>query len=103
MISNTLAAAFVLLSLNFSNASTTVSNVEPIVIEAPAELAIMMSSESERKLIEDYAAPNWNLSKTEAWNLYNDGEITIIEVVEDAHYLVNYDGILEVVWEQGQG
>ncbi|MEM0998091.1 MAG: hypothetical protein AAGN35_13470 [Bacteroidota bacterium] len=104
MISNTLAAAFVLLSLNFSNVSVSTSVGEPTVIEAPAMEAQKLSQVTLRKILEDHAAPHWSLSMTEVWTAYYDGLLSITEITPEEHYFVHYNsGILELVLEQDQG
>lgn len=48
-------------------------------------------------LIENYAAPHFELSVDEAWYAFDDGTLTIKEL-EVGHFLIAYrDGILEVL------
>ena len=90
----------------FVNASATL-NVQ--LFNAPQqEMAEMLSADqeqmkpkSERRLIEEHAAPNWGLTIEEAWYQYNSGMIVIIEIEEDQIYEVEYTGdIMLVVWEE---
>lgn len=103
MILNALAAAFMLLWVNITPANVNEKSVEPATVEAPAFVALSkkMTKETERILIEDHAAPHWELSTAEAWDLYNMSEMTIDELEEEVHYIIHYDGtILEILLEE---
>ena len=104
MILKTLAAAMTLLwvsyTLNFSSANT----VEPTPVEAPAyamQAQQKMGEQTLSILIEDHAAPNWNLSTSEAWYQYNIGAMVIVEIEEDKEYTIHYDGgYMEVLLDE---
>lgn len=100
MILNALAAAFALLSMNFSAPAMSVESTSVIV---SADLSARINTETINSLIKDHAAPYWGLTPAEAVAAYEDGDMTISEVVAGSLYHITYDGILEVVWEQGQG
>jgi hypothetical protein len=70
-----------------------VATVEPQVIAAPvAAQEQMLTTEIEIFLIEQKAAPHWNLSASLAWELYADAEIVIEEIVLNRVYKIHYDG-----------
>jgi hypothetical protein len=96
MIFNALTAAAMLLGGICTPNFELRTNVEPASIVASLSLE-KMSSATRRILIEQHAAPHWDLSKTQAWALYESGLLTITEVVPELIYLVEYDGILTVV------
>ena len=101
MILNALAAAFALLSMNFSAPAMA---VESTSVSSYADYSARISQETIDVLIYDHAAPYWSLTSAEAMGLYEDGEMTITEVAGGGVFQIAYDdGILEVVWEQGQG
>lgn len=61
---------------------------------------IRMTGETLRILLEDYAAPHWNLSKNQAWIDYYDNVIVLQEVEPDAHYVIQRTGLeLDVILE----
>jgi hypothetical protein len=96
-----LAAA---LLLGGSSMSTPKMMVEPQAITAPFILeSKMMTSATETVLIEQYAAPYWDLSIETAWHYYRDLHlITITEVTPEEVYTVKYDGgILNIVLQDG--
>jgi hypothetical protein len=61
-----------------------------------------MTRETEAILIENYAAPYWNMSATEAWYQYEvTHQLKITELQAEVHYLIEYDGILDVTVDDG--
>ena len=57
-----------------------------------------MTQANEVILIENHAAPHWQLTTTQAWEYYNDGLIKIYEIEVDHFYRITYDGgLLEVI------
>lgn len=96
-----LAAA---LLLGGSSMSTPKMMVEPQAITAPFILdSKMMTSATETLLIEQYAAPHWDLSVETAWYYYRVlGLITIVEITPEEHYTIKYNGgILDIVLQDG--
>ncbi len=74
--------------------------VEPQAIVAPyLDQSMEMTSSIETMLIEQYAAPHWNISIDLAWYYYRDlHTLKIIEVVRDHVFVLKLnDGILEVL------
>lgn len=88
-------AAFGLLAgVNLSNGSYSASKA----LQEMAFFSEMMSQQTETILIEDHAAPHWNLTIAQAWNQYNKGQIKIIEIEPDYRYtLVRGGDNLDVV------
>ncbi|HHG84026.1 MAG TPA: hypothetical protein ENJ82_04690 [Bacteroidetes bacterium] len=102
MILNVLGAACMLLWVNITPVQSTTScvSVEPISIEAPAQVRSKMTSETETILIDDHATPHWGFTGTEAWDAYQVGTLKITELVAEKHYLITYDGgVLDVLLE----
>jgi hypothetical protein len=98
MIFNALTAAYLLLSGIASPATELRVNVEQVSIVSTSEIEFLdMTTATRRILIEDYAAPHWNLTIDQAWNRYYDGVLRLVEVVPDGIYRIEYEGILEVV------
>lgn len=98
MILNALAAATMLLWVNFVPTSN-VKSVEPTFVAAPAiEVLQKMTSETEIYLIEEEATSLFLLTVDDAWYKYNNGELTITELAPDQHYLLELDHIIEEVY-----
>jgi hypothetical protein len=99
MIFNALTAAYLLLSGIASPATELRMNVEQVsFMTSSSETSFLsMTSATRTKLIEKHAAPHWGLTVQQAWILYNDGAIKIVEVVPDEIYRIEYEGILEVL------
>ena len=94
MILNTLAAAMMLLWVNFTPTVSQENTVELSACEAPVSTfstTMKMTSETEQTLIEDHAAPHWSLTVPEAWAVYQLGLMTIKEIVPDSVYTIYYD------------
>lgn len=52
-------------------------------------------------LVENHAAPHWNLSLTEAWYQYNIGAMVITRMGSTNTYSIRFDdGILEITLEE---
>jgi hypothetical protein len=51
-----------------------------------------MTSQTERILIEDHAAPYWNLTHAQAWSYYDTGVLKIKELIPDQRYELKYSG-----------
>ena len=97
MLNSILLGAALLLA--GQSVSTTKVSVEPQVMMAPvATLEMSMSQATEIILIEEYAAPHWNLSISTTWDYYYDGLIKIQEVEPEHFYRITYDGgLMEVI------
>ena len=81
--------------------STSKLSVEPTIISAPAFfMEESISYDLEKILLEDYAAPYWNLTYDKAWEYYEIRRIRIDEIIPNIHYKIHFDGgLLEVVLE----
>ncbi len=81
--------------------STSKLSVEPKIISAPAlSMEESMGYDREKILLEDYAAPYWDLTFEKAWEYYEIRRIRIDEIVPNIHYKIHFDGgLLEVVLE----
>ena len=97
MIFTALTAAAMLLGANSMPVSELRNNVElkPVVTEFIN--AKWMTVETRRILIEDYAAPYWNLTIDEAWYQYEAGHLKIHEIVPEVRYILEYDGITDIL------
>ena len=87
--------------------STTASNVtvEPQVLVAPVMTpALPLTPITLHILIDKVAAPNWNITKEAAWGFYNDGTLTIVELVPGIRYrLTLNNGIVDTVIDPSTG
>lgn len=79
-------------------------SVEPVI--APVEYVLApaavngMTAETEKTLIEDHAAPNWNLSAEDAWAKYFNHEIILEEIVPNVEYKIHHaGGVMDVLIE----
>lgn len=78
--------------------SNTQKTVEPLVMEAPAQVQnASISSQNLTVLIEVHATEAYNLTTEQAWQAYNSGELTFVEIAENKRYEMEYEGILEIV------
>lgn len=69
----------------------------PTLAPTPAPLTAGERAPTVVRLIEDHAAPHWELTIDQAWAAYDDGELAI-EDRGDGWYELRYaDGILEVL------
>lgn len=92
-----LAAALLLCGQSMS---ASFSMVEQKVNAAPVEMlqSKAITAAIEKLLIEQHAAPYWNLTIAQAWELYHAREIIIIEIEPNYSYRLVYgDGILDVL------
>jgi hypothetical protein len=73
--------------------------VEPQVMAVPVSAtSLQMSDATLTYLIERRAAVHWNLSIATAWAKYNGGQLKIVEIQADVHYMLIYgDGILDTI------
>ena len=102
MLNSILLSAALLLSGH--SLSSSKMNVEPQTIVAPIMFdAALMTSATETLLIEEYAAPYWDLSIENAWYQYRTLKtIKITEIVPEGEYLITMgDGILQVFIQDG--
>ena len=98
MLNSILISAALL--LGGSSVSTVNTNVEPQVMMAPFMNDFQLISDATiTLLIEQYAAPHWNLSVSEAWYKYNVTKtLTISEIQPNVHYLLKFnDGVLDAI------
>jgi hypothetical protein len=77
--------------------------VEPQFVTAPAEMLFQkINADIEAIILENHAAPYWELSIPDVWYKYNHGLIKIYEIEPNHSYLVTYmDGNMDVVLEDG--
>ena len=74
--------------------------VAPIEVVSSAHAMEDMTAETEKILIEDYAAPHWGLSVETAWAKYYEREIVLEEIVPDLEYKIHYGGhVLDISLE----
>lgn len=98
MLNSILISAALL--LGGSSVSTVNTIVEPQVMTAPFSSDFQLMSDATLTfLIEQRAAPHWNMSVSEAWYKYNVTKtLKIVEISADSHYLIKYnDGILDTI------
>lgn len=98
MLNSILLSAALL--LGGPSVSTVQKNVEPQTVVAPFMVASLeMTTAIEAHLIEQHAAPHWDLSIETAWYYYRELHlITISEIEVDKRYVISYDGgILDVL------
>ena len=98
MLNSILISAALL--LGGSSVSTVNTNVEPQVMTAPFLADFQLISDATvTLLIEQYAAPHWNMSVTEAWYNYNVTKtLKIVEIVANVHYQIKFnDGVLDAI------
>lgn len=76
-------------ALSFSNvlAAPTSSNQVSI-----SQFVQMLTPQTLTILLENHAAPYWNLSVEGAWYRYDTGELKVFEIVPEKHYRLTYDG-----------
>ena len=77
------------------------TTVKPIEISASVRTVQMtLNYDLEKILLEEYAAPYWNLTFEKAWEYYGDRRIRIDEITPNVFYKLHFDGgLLEVVLE----
>jgi hypothetical protein len=75
-------------------------------VEARPMSAIVVAMEEtinydmEKLLLENYAAPYWDLTNEKAWEYYQIRRIRIDEITPNVYYKIHFDGgLLEVVLE----
>ncbi len=98
MLNSILISAALL--LGGSSVSTVNTIVEPQVVMAPFSSDFqLMSDATLTLLIEQHAAPYWNLTVSDAWYKYNVAKtLKIVELTPDAHYLIKFnDGVLDAI------
>jgi hypothetical protein len=62
---------------------------------APVEVSCqkLMTQQTLTILLEDHAAPHWQLTNAQVWSDYYDGVIVITELVAEEHYLLRRSGV----------
>lgn len=67
---------------------------------ATTQFVQMLTPQTLAILLEDHAAPHWNLTNEQAWYRYDTGELRVYEIVPEKQYRLTYGGgELDVVIE----
>lgn len=64
----------------------------PLVVSSSMVSLQLLTPQTTVILIENHAAPHWNLSVQEAWNAYDAGTLKIDEIIPEKQYRLSYDG-----------
>lgn len=62
--------------------------VSPLMVDFDRD----MTSQTLTILIEQHAAPHWNLTVAYAWDLYNGGVLKVTEIIPEQKYVLEYGG-----------
>lgn len=95
MILNAFAAATMLLSGISMPALH--NRVEPQQVEFQMLFESGIPAETIQLLLQDYAAPHWNRTYEQCVRLYETNKLKIHEILPGIHYVLEFEGILDVI------